>query len=144
MKDTGEVVSMTSDKYPYRGSYFDGIWLKDLNKKDLVGFDAILGNHTRVVVVIEVVYPKQAGVKVATVIRLGDILVEIPKKDLELDLGIRGHFVLRGEIEGESELGWIGLGADVRLTPNFKFEAVRNIRINGNRVLFDESASSCH
>ena len=140
----GDVASVASNINPYHGPYFDGIQLKDLNKGDLVAFDAVLGENVKVVVVLDVIYPKQAGVKVATVIRLGDMLVEIPKKDLGLDRGIREHFVLTGEIEGESELGWIGLGADVRLTPNFKFEAVRNIRLNGNRVLFDESASSRH
>ena len=144
MEYADDAASAASGGHSYSGPYFDGVQIKELNKGDLIAFDAVLGDYMRVAVILEVIYPKQAGVKVATIIRLRSPLVEIPKKDLGLDCGIRGHFVLRGEIEGESELGWIGLGADVRLTPNFRFESIKNIRVNGNLILSDSSNFLCH
>lgn len=127
----------------YNCPYFNGIYVKDLKERDVVSFEGIVGSHIRVVVILMVTYPKQSGVEVVRVVRLGGLSVEIPLKDLGLDdnSGIRGHFVVRGEVEGESVLGWIGVGADVRLTPNLKFELVKRIHLNGNSIFSVYSGS---
>lgn len=129
----------------YSSPRFDGVCIRQLQKGDTVLFEATVRGYGTVRVRIKVTLPKQGGVEIIRVIKTGKLHIEIPKKDLGLHQGFRGHFVLRGWIEGEGILGWVGRGADVFFTEQkqIRFKSVTNITLNDTLIVFPRT-SACH
>ena len=129
----------------YSGPYYDGIYVNQLKKDDIVSFEATAGRFGIVRLRLKVTYPTQGGVEIVSIVKVGGLLVEIPKIDLGLNQGIRGsgHFVIRGWVEGVVMLNWIGCGANVSFTDSVMFKEVKNITLNGSLIIFPKTNTIC-
>lgn len=119
----------------------EGVNIQALKKGDIIKFETSRGNDGYASrVTLEMTHPKQGGVRIVQVVRfLGRLNLEVAKESF--GRGITGIFVVRGDRHdgGAPKLGWIGIGADVRLTGDIIFRSVRNISINGSLVIFPPS-----
>jgi len=124
----------------------EGVRIPMLKKGTIIGFETSRDNSGYASrVTLEVTHPKQSGVKIIQVVRfLGGLNLEVKKESF--GHGVSGFFVVRSDRhDGKSqELGWIGVGADVRLTGSAVFRAIRNISINNSLLIFPPSSNAIH